>query len=84
MDHIEALERERGETRYSATAAAKALGFPASHFRGHPWRVPEFGLKGRRHPLRAWREWNERPEIELRRAWEKIPIKDRSAAVGSV
>ena len=53
---IRELRLAREDQRISATQAAIQLGHSASYFRGRPWRIPAFGLKGHRHSLSIWRD----------------------------
>lgn len=79
---IRALRDAREEQRLSATEAALKLGYSASYFRGRPWRIPAFGLKGHRHSLSTWRAWNDKPEIERRIQWDNLPLDKRRKARG--
>lgn len=82
LSEVAALRKEREEQRVSATTAAVSFGFSEGYIRGKPWRVPGFGLKGRLHSLRAWREWLDIPEIDRRNEWDSMPIADRRKARG--
>ncbi len=80
--HIAALEQEREGRRINATQAALELGYSESFFRGHPWRIPGFGITGTLHSLAAWRSWNERPEIDRKLEWDNMPLDQRRKARG--
>lgn len=82
MDALDELRRERDERRIGPTAAARALGYCESAFRGKPWRVPFFGLHGLMHGLTTWEAWNARPEVERRAEWDAMDIETRRKAQG--
>ena len=81
MDSLEVLLAEREDRRISATRAAKCLGYSEGYIRGKDWRVPAYGLKGKMHSLRAWREWLAIPERERRAIWDNMPLDRRRRAI---
>jgi hypothetical protein len=82
MDHIEALERERGERRMNASEAARALGYDDRYFHGkRPIRYPQFTLG--LYPLRDWKAWNlGKTEAERQAEWDEMPLKERKRRLG--
>ena len=77
MDQLEELRKEREARRLNAGEAAEAMGYNQAYFRGKPWRVPDFGRNGNRHPLSAWRAWHDRPEAERRAEWDALSLAER-------
>jgi hypothetical protein len=82
LDELAELHEERDSHRVSATEASRLLGYSPSYFRGHPWRIPGFGLRGTFHPLGEWKAWDKRPEIERRAEWDAMPSDQRRRARG--
>lgn len=82
MEKVEMLLREREERRVSATEAALFFGWSESYFRGRPWRIPHFGLRGTMHSISAWRAFLEIPEIDRRKEWDAMPLDERRKARG--
>jgi hypothetical protein len=80
---VDELRRGRDEERIDAAQASRLLGYKDKQYCSRfPWRVPGFGLHGRMHSLRAWREWIDRPEAQRRSEWDKMSLKERRLAQG--
>jgi hypothetical protein len=82
-DQLEALQAERMSEKLSAQQAATLMGYHPRFFHGRPWRIPGFGMSGTLHSLAEWKAWTDRPEVERRSEWEKMPLKEKNKARGA-